>query len=118
MVERQLIAIGASETARAYIKYRYKRYLARKANTTDDRILSIIDTTNEEVKEENSNKNPVIASTQRDYMAGEVSKDLADRILLPEDVVKADKEGIIKFHDKDYFAQHITNCQLHKRYAD
>ncbi len=112
MVERQLIAMGASETARAYIKYRYKRYLARKANTTDDRILSLIDTTNEEVKEENSNKNPVIASTQRDYMAGEVSKDLADRILLPEDVVKADKEGIIKFHDKDYFAQHITNCQL------
>ena len=87
-----------------YIAYRYKRELARKSNSTDDAILSLIDRSNEEVKQENSNKNPVINSTQRDYMAGEVSKDLTNRVLLPEDVVKAHKEGIIHFHDADYFA--------------
>lgn len=103
---------GAFEVAKRYTEYRYKRALARKSNTTDDSILSLIDYANEEVKQENSNKNPQIASTQRDYMAGEVSKDITMRILLPPDVVEAHEEGIIHFHDADYFAQRIYNCCL------
>ena len=98
--------------ARAYIRYRYKRFLARKINNTDDTILSLLDCNNEEIKEENSNKNPTLIPTQRDYMAGTVSKDLTNRVLLPEDIVKAHNEGIIHFHDADYFAQHIHNCDL------
>lgn len=100
------------EVAQKYIQYRYTRELARKANTTDDAILSLIDRNNEEVKQENSNKNPIINSTQRDYMAGEVSKDLTERVLLPEDIVKAHREGILHFHDEDYFAQLMHNCCL------
>lgn len=111
MVEEQLMD-GHKKVAKEFITYRYKRQLARKSNTTDDAILSLIERKNEEVNEENSNKNPVLSSTQRDYMAGEVSKDLSQRILLPADVVKAHKEGIIHFHDMDYFAQHMTNCCL------
>lgn len=98
MVEKQLMVFGAYETARRYIKYRYERTLARHANTTDARILSLIDCVNEDAKQENANKNPVVNSTQRDYMAGEVSKDVSRRILLPPDVVKAHDEGIIHFH--------------------
>ena len=98
--------------AQKYIRYHYKREISRKSNTTDNGILSLIDLSNEEVKQENSNKNPVINSTQRDYMAGEVSKDLTERLLLPEDIVKAHKEGIIHFHDADYFAQREHNCDL------
>lgn len=100
------------DVAKAYIRYRYKRAMARKMNNTDDTILSLIDCANEEVKEENSNKNPTLLPTQRDYMAGTVSKDLTDRVLLPEDIVKAHNDGIIHFHDADYFAQHMHNCDL------
>ena len=112
MVENQLMAQGAFEIAKNYVKYRYNRSLARKANTTDDRILSLIEYDNEEVKQENSNKNPAVNSVQRDYMAGEVSRDLTRRVLLPPDIVEADKKGIIHFHDSDYFAQHMHNCDL------
>ena len=112
MVENQIMAQGAFNVARCYVKYRYTRTLVRKSNTTDDRILSLIECNNEEVMQENSNKDPIINSVQRDYMAGEVSKDLTRRLLLPEDIVKADAEGIIHFHDSDYFAQHMHNCDL------
>lgn len=112
MVENELIARNWKEEAKHYITYRYKRALVRKANTTDEKILSLINLENEEAKQENANKNPVINSTQRDYMAGEVSKDLTERFLLPEDIRKAHKEGIIHFHDSDYFAQRMTNCCL------
>ena len=112
MVEDQLMAKGAFELARRYVRYRYNRSLVRKANTTDNRILSLIECNNEEVKQENSNKNPTVNSVQRDYMAGEVSRDLTRRMLLPADIVEADKEGIIHFHDADYFAQHMHNCDL------
>ena len=100
------------EVAQKYVRYRYKRELTRKSNTTDNGILALIDHMNEEVKQENSNKNPVINSTQRDYMAGEVSKDLTKRVLLPEEIVRAHEEGIIHFHDMDYFAQKEHNCDL------
>ena len=112
MVERELMRLGAFELAKAYITYRYKRELVRRSNTTDDKILSLIECNNEEVKQENANKNPTVNSVQRDYMAGEVSKDITRRILLPEDIVKAHEEGIIHFHDADYFAQHMHNCDL------
>ena len=112
MVEDQLMSKGAFELARRYVRYRYNRSLVRKANTTDNRILSLIECNNEEVKQENSNKNPAVNSVQRDYMAGEVSRDLTRRMLLPADIVEADKEGIIHFHDSDYFAQHMHNCDL------
>ena len=111
-VERQLMARGHFELCKHYITYRYSRALVRQSNTTDDRILSLIDCSNEEVKQENANKNPVINSTQRDYMAGEVSRDLTERLLLPEDIVKAHEEGLIHFHDMDYYAQHMHNCDL------
>ena len=112
IVENQIMAQGAFEVARLYVKYRYNRSLIRKANTTDNQILSLIECNNEEVKQENSNKNPTVNSVQRDYMAGEVSKDITKRLLLPEDVVKAHEDGIIHFHDSDYFAQHMHNCCL------
>ena len=112
MVENELMRSGAFILARAYITYRYKRALVRRTNTTDDQILSLIECNNEEVKQENSNKNPTVNSVQRDYMAGEISKDITRRILLPEDIVKAHEEGIIHFHDSDYFAQHMHNCDL------
>ena len=112
MVEDQLMAKGAFDLARRYVRYRYNRSLVRKSNTTDNRILSLIECNNEEVKQENSNKNPTVNSVQRDYMAGEVSRDLTRRILLPDDIVEADKQGIIHFHDSDYFAQHMHNCDL------
>ncbi len=112
MVERGIMEMRGYEVAQKYVRYRYTRELARKANTTDDGILSLIDQINEEVKQENSNKNPTINSTQRDYMAGEVSKDLTKRILLPEDIVQAHEQGIIHFHDSDYFAQKEHNCDL------
>ena len=112
MVEDQLMAKGAFELAKRYVKYRYTRSLVRKSNTTDNRILSLIECNNEEVKQENSNKNPAVNSVQRDYMAGEVSRDLTRRMLLPPDIVEADKLGIIHFHDSDYFAQHMHNCDL------
>ncbi len=112
MVEHQIMAHGAFEVAKSYITYRYTRSLVRQSNTTDDKILSLIECNNEEAKQENSNKNPVINSTQRDYMAGEVSKDITNRILLPKDIVDAHNEGIIHFHDADYFAQHMHNCDL------
>ena len=112
MVENQLMSIGAFAIAKNYVRYRYDRSLVRKANTTDNRILSLIECNNEEVMQENSNKNPTVNSVQRDYMAGEVSKDLTRRLLLPEDIVEADKQGIIHFHDSDYFAQHMHNCDL------
>lgn len=112
MVEDQLMAKGAFELARRYVRYRYNRSLIRKANTTDNRILSLIECNNEEVKQENSNKNPTVNSVQRDYMAGEVSRDLTRRMLLPPDIVEADKQGLIHFHDADYFAQHMHNCDL------
>ena len=112
MVEHQIMAHGAFEVAKAYITYRYTRTLVRQSNTTDDRILSLIECNNEEAKQENSNKNPVVNSTQRDYMAGEVSRDITNRILLPQDIVDAHNEGIIHFHDTDYFAQHMHNCDL------
>ena len=112
MVENQIMATGAFELAKSYVRYRYKRSLVRKANTTDNRILSLIEYNNEDVKQENSNKNPAVNSVQRDYMAGEVSRDLTTRMLLPEDIVEADRQGIIHFHDSDYFAQHMHNCDL------
>ena len=112
MVERGIMEMRAYEVAQKYVRYRYKREISRKSNTTDNGILSLIDLSNEEEKQENSNKNPVINSTQRDYMAGEVSKDLTERLLLPEEIVKAHKEGIIHFHDSDYFAQREHNCDL------
>ena len=112
MVENQIRAKGAFDIARGYVKYRYMRSLIRNANTTDDRILSLIECNNEDVKQENSNKNPTVNSVQRDYMAGEVSKDITRRLLLPQDIVEADKEGIIHFHDTDYYAQHMHNCDL------
>ena len=112
MVETGIMEMRCYEVAQKYVRYRYKREIARKSNTTDDEILSLIDQSNEELKQENSNKNPVINSTQRDYMAGEVSKDLTKRLLLPEDVVRAHDEGIIHFHDSDYFAQKEHNCDL------
>ncbi|WP_334195892.1 anaerobic ribonucleoside-triphosphate reductase [Muricomes intestini] len=112
MVENQIMAMGAFEVARRYVRYRYSRSLIRKANTTDDRILTLLECNNEEVMEENSNKDPVVNSVQRDYMAGEVSKDITKRLLLPEDIIEADKEGIIHFHDADYYAQHMHNCDL------
>ena len=112
MVEDQIMNQRAFEVARRYITYRYNRALVRKANTTDDQILSLIECNNEEVKQENSNKNPTVNSVQRDYMAGEVSKDITKRILLPTDIVEAHEKGIIHFHDSDYFAQHMHNCDL------
>ena len=112
MVETGIMEMRGYEVAQKYVRYRYKREISRKSNTTDDGILSLIDLSNEEVKQENSNKNPVINSTQRDYMAGEVSKDLTRRLLLPEEIVKAHEEGIIHFHDADYFAQREHNCDL------
>ncbi len=112
LVEDEIMKLNAFSVARKYITYRYKRSLARKANTTDEQILSLIECANEEVKQENSNKNPTVNSVQRDYMAGEVSKDITKRLLLPEHIVKAHEEGIIHFHDSDYFAQHMHNCCL------
>ena len=112
LVEVYLMKYGAGAVSRCYITYRYQHMLARKANTTDDAILSLIDLKNEEAKVENSNKNPTINSTQRDYMAGEVSRDLTNRILLPADIVKAHKDAIIHFHDSDFFVQHEYNCCL------
>jgi len=112
MVEDQIMNQRAFEVARRYITYRYTRALVRKANTTDEQILSLIECNNEEVKQENSNKNPTVNSVQRDYMAGEVSKDITKRILLPQDIVEAHEAGILHFHDADYFAQHMHNCDL------
>ena len=112
IVENQIMAQGAFEVAKSYVKYRYTRSLIRNSNTTDNQILTLIECNNEEVKQENSNKNPTINSVQRDYMAGEVSKDLTRRMLLPLDIVKAHEDGIIHFHDSDYFAQHMHNCDL------
>ena len=111
-VEVEIMKCGAYEVAKSYITYRYRRELVRKSNTTDKQILSLIESNNEEVKQENANKNPTVGSVQRDYMAGEVSKDITKRFLLPEDIVKAHEEGLIHFHDADYFAQHIHNCDL------
>ena len=112
LVEHQIMAHGAYEVAKNYITYRYTRSLVRKSNTTDEKILSLIESNNEEVKQENSNKNPTVNAVQRDYMAGEGSKDLAARILLPREIVEAHEAGIIHFHDADYFAQHMHNCDL------
>ena len=112
MVENQIMDQHAFEVARKYITYRYKRALVRKSNSTDEQILTLIECNNEEVKQENSNKNPIVNSVQRDYMAGEVSKDITRRILLPKDIVEAHDEGLIHFHDADYFAQHMHNCDL------
>ena len=112
LVETLIMKYGAYETAKRYIRYRYTRSLVRTANTTDNQILSLIECNNEEVKQENSNKNPQVNSVQRDYMAGEVSKDITRRILLPPDIVKAHEDGLIHFHDADYFAQHMHNCDL------
>ena len=112
LVETQIMAHGAYEVAKRYITYRYTRSLVRRANTTDDRILSLIECNNEEVKQENANKDPSVNSVQRDYMAGEVSRDITMRLLLPEDIVEAHKQGIIHFHDADYYAQHMHNCDL------
>ena len=112
MVENGIMGVGRFEVARKYITYRYKHALVRQANTTDEQIMSLIDCNNEEVKQENSNKNPTVNSVQRDYMAGEVSKDLTRRFLLPEDIVRAHEEGLIHFHDSDYFAQRMHNCCL------
>ena len=111
-VEKSIMAHGAFEVAKAYITYRYTRSLLRQSNTTDDRILSLIECNNEEVKQENANKNPTINAVQRDYMAGEVSKDITARILLPKEIVDAHEAGIIHFHDSDYYAQHMHNCDL------
>ena len=112
LVEKSIMAHGAFEVAKCYITYRYTRSLLRQSNTTDDRILTLIECNNEEVKQENANKNPTINAVQRDYMAGEVSKDITSRILLPKDIVDAHEAGIIHFHDSDYFAQHMHNCDL------
>ena len=111
-IEKKLIDHNAYAVAKEFITYRYKRNMARVSNTTDDIIMSLVECDNEEVKQENSNKNPTIASTQRDYVAGEISKDLVQRLLLPRDIVEAHNEGIIHFHDSDYFLQHIFNCCL------
>ena len=111
-VENQIMDQKAYAVARKYITYRYTRELVRRANTTDAQILTLIECNNEEVKQENSNKNPTVNSVQRDYMAGEVSKDITRRILLPKDIVEAHDEGLIHFHDADYFAQHMHNCDL------
>ena len=112
LVENQIMQQGAFEVAKRYIRYRYTRSLARRANTTDNQILSLIECNNEEAKQENANKNPTVNSVQRDYMAGEVSKDITRRILLPQDIVEAHEQGLIHFHDMDYFAQHMHNCDL------
>ena len=112
MVENQIMGQDAFEVAKRYIRYRYTRSLARRANTTDNQILSLIECNNEEAKQENANKNPTVNSVQRDYMAGEVSKDITRRILLPQEIVEAHEQGIIHFHDSDYFAQHMHNCDL------
>ena len=112
LVEDEIMKLGAYTLAKAYITYRYKRDLVRRSNTTDDKILTLIECNNEEVKQENANKNPTVNSVQRDYMAGEVSKDITRRILLPADIVKAHEDGLIHFHDADYFAQHMHNCDL------
>ena len=112
LVEREIMSMGAFVLAKTYITYRYTRELVRKSNTTDDKIISLIECNNEEVKQENANKNPTVNSVQRDYIAGEVSKDITRRILLSPDIVKAHEEGIIHFHDADYFAQHMHNCDL------
>ena len=112
LVENEIMKLNAFAVARKYITYRYMRALVRKSNTTDEQILSLIECANEEVKQENSNKNPTVNSVQRDYMAGEVSKDITKRLLLPGHIVKAHEEGIIHFHDSDYFAQHMHNCCL------
>ena len=112
MVENRIMQKGAFEVAKRYIRYRYTRSLARRANTTDNQILSLIECNNEEAKQENANKNPTVNSVQRDYMAGEVSKDIARRILLPQDIVEAHENGLIHFHDMDYYAQHMHNCDL------
>ena len=112
LVEDQIMAHGAFEVAKKYITYRYTRTLVRQSNTTDDKILSLIECNNEEVKQENANKNPTVNAVQRDYMAGEVSKDITRRILLPQDIVEAHEAGIIHFHDADYYAQHMHNCDL------
>ena len=112
LVEKQIMAHGAYEVAKVYITYRYTRNLVRRSNTTDERILSLIECCNEEAKQENANKNPTVNSVQRDYMAGEVSRDLTERLLLPQDIVDAHREGIIHFHDADYYAQHMHNCDL------
>ena len=112
LVENKIMDKKAFAVARSYITYRYTRALVRKTNTTDDQILSLIECNNEEVKQENSNKNPTVNSVQRDYMAGEVSKDITKRLLLPQEIVEAHEEGLIHFHDADYFAQHMHNCDL------
>ena len=112
LVEKSIMAHGAFEVAKTYITYRYTRSLMRQSNTTDDRILSLIECNNEEVKQENANKNPTINAVQRDYMAGEISKDITNRILLPKEIVDAHNAGIIHFHDSDYYAQHMHNCDL------
>ena len=112
LVEYQIMAHGAFEVAKSYITYRYTRSLIRKSNTTDDKILTLIECNNEEAKQENSNKNPTVNSVQRDYMAGEVSRDITNRLLLPPDIVEAHNAGIIHFHDTDYYAQHMHNCDL------
>ena len=112
LVENQLMDIQAHDVARHYITYRYVQSLKRQTNTTDERILSLIECQNEEVKQENANKNPTVNSVQRDYMAGEISKDLTARLLLDPEIVKAHQEGLIHFHDSDYFAQHMHNCDL------
>ncbi|HBF14893.1 MAG TPA: anaerobic ribonucleoside-triphosphate reductase [Clostridiales bacterium] len=112
LVEKQIMAHGAYEVAKGYITYRYTRNLVRRSNTTDERILSLIECCNEEAKQENANKNPTVNSVQRDYMAGEVSRDLTERLLLPQDIVDAHRDGIIHFHDADYYAQHMHNCDL------
>lgn len=112
LVENEIMSKGAFEVAKRYIKYRYTRSLVRKSNTTDNRILSLIECNNEEVKQENSNKNPTVNSVQRDYMAGEVSKDISKRLLLPQEIIEAHDQGIIHFHDMDYYAQHMHNCDL------
>ena len=112
MVELKIMEEGAFAVAKRYIKYRYNRTLVRRANTTDNQILTLIECNNEEVKQENSNKNPTVNSVQRDYMAGEVSKDITKRLLLPTDIVEAHEKGIIHFHDMDYYAQHMHNCDL------
>ena len=112
VVEMKLMKSGHFDVSRKYITHRYARQMARHENTTDKQVLSLIECNNEEIKQENSNKNPTFASTQRDYMAGEVSKDISKRYLLPNDIVKAHEDGIIHFHDMDYFAQHIFNCCL------
>lgn len=115
MVEKSIVAEGSYDVAKSYIIYRYNRALVRKANSTDATILQLVECANDEAKTENSNKNPVIVSVQRDYMAGETSRDLTMRFFLPEHIAQAHKEGIIHFHDSDYFAQHMHNCSLRCR---